>query len=679
MKIKKQEDIRDCGISVLQAFHNYFYNRWININDFKKKASYGLKGINIEGLCEVSESFGMKLIPMKGEFEALKELKTTKPIIALIGNEEENHYVIIEKIRKDSFKVLDPMTGQVENISFEKFQFQFLDVIIHVQKTSYSHKNVKVNSMYEYLFEFKTTIPWILISIVISIIVLFSSSFFMKIIMDQIIPGALNKTLIILFVGFVLISVLGSLNAGFKNFIIYKMYLHISMEITQKFNNKIKNTELLKIEKLTRSDIIRRTSFIEPISLFISSTVFSLTTEALVCLVASSILIWISVKLFLISVIVVVILLIVTFVSQRIINAKYGVFIKKQLDYSSINLDSLEMNKQLRKPSMKQFFLIKQSDTLYQFKKIDKKIWITNNVYGVVQNILMNVAPLLITLLATQYVIKDRITIGSLILYISMFHFFVNPITSITNVFMKYPLIKKEMDMLQYVLDLKNEKINPKGKKIQKINTITLKDIVFAYETGKPILNIKKLLIDENIILRGPNGSGKTTLLDIVVTNYQVPGVYFNNLETKYYNLNSIRDSVFRVNPSDHLPNATIIDFITAGDIKRYEYFFENYKRYKLHSIVEEMGLSLNKKMLNNASNLSSGQRQLVQLLRLFSQKYELIILDEAFENIESKLCKKIIIAIRKCKEKALFIEISHNNIFVNEGKEVSVESFKQN
>ncbi|NQZ29010.1 MAG: ATP-binding cassette domain-containing protein [Mycoplasmatales bacterium] len=677
MRIKKQEDIRDCGISILQGFHNYFYNRWININEFKKKASYGQKGINIEGLCKISEAFGMKLIPMKGDFEALKKLKITKPIIALIGNEEENHYVVIEKIKKNSLILLDPITGQTESVAFTKFQFQFLDVIIHVQKTSYSHKNIKVNSMYEYLSQFKSTIPWILISILISIIVLFSSSFFMKIIMDQIIPGALNKTLIVLFIGFVLIGILGSLNVGFKNFIIYKMYLHISMEITQKFNNKIKNAELLKIEKLTRSDIIRRTAFIDSISLFIASTIFSLTTDVLICLVASSILIWINIKLFLISIIVVIILLILTFTSQRIINSKYSLFIKKQLDYSSINLDSLKMDKQLRKPSMKQFFLIKQSDTLYQFKKIDKKIWIVNNIYGIIQNILTNIAPLLITLLATQYVIKDKMTMGSLILYISIFHFFIEPTTSIANVFMKYPLIKKEMDMLQYVLDLKEEKINPKGKKLQKIKSITLKGIEFSYETGKPILNIKELVIDKNIILRGPNGSGKTTLLDIIVTNYHTSGIYFNNLETKYYNLNSIRDSIFRVNPSDHLPNTSIIDFITAGDIKQYECFFEKYEKWNLRSIVEKAGLSLDQKMVNNASNLSSGQRQIVQLLRLFSQKYELIILDEAFENIEIELCKKIINVIKKNNEDALFIEISHNNIFVNDSKEVSIESLK--
>ncbi len=101
----------------------------------------------------------MKLVPMKGDFEALKKLKLTNPIIALIGNDEENHYVIIEKINKGSLRVVDPMTGQAEIISFEKFQFQFLDVIIQVQKTSYSHKNVKVNSMYEYLFQFKSMIP----------------------------------------------------------------------------------------------------------------------------------------------------------------------------------------------------------------------------------------------------------------------------------------------------------------------------------------------------------------------------------------------------------------------------------------------------------------------------------------------------------------------------------------
>ncbi len=501
----------------------------------------------------------------------------------------------------------------------------------------------------------------------------------MKIIMDQIIPGALNKTLTVLFAGFVLISILGSLNNGFKNFIVYKMSLHISMEITQKFNKKIKDADLLKIQKLTKTDIIRRTSFIEPISLFIASTIFSLTTEVTICLIASSILIWISVKLFLISLIVVILLLISTIVGQRIINNKYGTFIKKQIDYATMNLDSLEMNKQLKTPSIKQFFLMKQSETLYNFKKVDKKIWVSNNIYGVVQSIITNIAPLIIILLATQYVIEDKLTIGSLILYISMFHFFVDPTTSIANVFMKYPLIKKEMDMLQYILDLEDEKINPKGKQLKVIDSIKLKDVSFGYETGKNILNIRNLSIDQDIVLKGSNGSGKTTLLDIISTNYHVPGVYYNKLETKYYNLDSIRNDIFRVNPTDHLPNMTIINFITDDDVKNYEFFFQKYEELNLQHILDETGISLDKKMINNASNLSAGQRQIVHLLRLFSRAYKLIILDEAFENIDPSISKKIINSIKDSHKNSLFIEISHNKIFVKGGKEVDIETFKSN
>ncbi len=677
MKIKKQEDIKDCGISIVQAFHNYFYNRWISINLLKKKASYGLKGINIEGMCDIAEEFGMKLTPMKGNFEALKELNLSKPIIALIGNDQENHYVIIKKINKWSFKIIDPLTGQAETIPSKKFKFQFLDVIIMVEKTSYSRKETKVNSLFEYILEFKTLIPWIFLSIIISIIVLFSSSFFMKIIMDQIIPGALNKTLLVLLLGFIILTILGALNNGFKNFIIYKMNLQINMEITQKFNNKIKNANLIEVEKLTKADIIRRSAFIESISLFISSTVFSLTSEILVCLISSVVLIWINVKLFLISLVVAIILIISTFTNQSILSKKYGKYIKEQINNATINLDSYEMIKQLKSPKFKNLFLIKQSKSLYKFKKIDKNIWITNNLYDVFQNIITNVAPLIIIGLATNYVIDSKMSIGSLILYISMFHFFINPVTSIFNIIIKYPMIKKEMDMLQYILDLKDEKMNKKGKKIKFIESIKFNKLKFGYESGINILNIKKFEIKENIILKGMNGSGKSTLMDIISTNYNTPGVFFNNLETKYYNLEHLRSNIFMMNPSNHMPNIKVIDFITDGNLKSYENFLINYKKLNLKVILDDMKIPLEKKMINNASNFSSGQRQVIQLMKLFSSNYKLILLDESFDNINKKICKKIIKAINKTFKKALFVEISHNGIFVKKGKEVLLESLK--
>jgi hypothetical protein len=67
--------------------------------------------------------------------------------------------------------------------------------------------------------------------------------------------------------------------------------------------------------------------------------------------------------------------------------------------------------------------------------------------------------------------------------------------------------------------------------------------------------------------------------------------------------------------------------------------------------------------------NLSSGQRQLINLLQLFCFSYDLILLDEAFENISIDVFAKLKDAIKDFQSEALFIEISHSKKYINNGK----------
>ncbi|CAM9141443.1 Mbov_0121 family peptidase domain-containing ABC transporter [Mycoplasma marinum] len=677
MKIKKQDDIKDCGLTILQAFHAHFYNRWININEMKQKALYGTKGINVEGICSIGKAFGMKLTPMKGDFDSFKGLKIKNPIIALIGNTENNHYVIVNRITKRSVHISDPLTGQEEVLNLEKFGIRFLGVIIYVEKSQYIHKRIKIRSLYEYVFQFKRLIPFVFISSIISVIIMFSSSWFMKIIMDQIIPGALSNTLETLFAGFISLSILGIINRIFRNYIIYKISLQISIEITEKFNKKLMETPYLSISKLSKSDIIRRASFIETLSLFLSSAIFSIFSEIITCIVASFVLIWIDEKLFYIAIITSFLLVFTTIITQKILNKKYSSYIKTQIKQASCNLDVLDSLKRARQTDTKDLFLMRQTKTLYNFKKQDKAIWNINNLHSFAQSIIRVISPMIVIFLATNAVISHELSLGSLILFISMFSFFIEPTLSLTSVFIKYPLVKKEMDMLSFVLEIPNEKLNPKGAKLEILKNIELKNVIFYYEEGKDIINTKNYKIDNHLRIRGKNGSGKSTLFDLLSTTIHVKGIFLNGIETKYYDLRQVRDETFVTSPNSYILKTNVLEYATENNLKRQEVFIKNFKNYKLDKMFLRMGLELDQSILGNAENISSGQRQMVQLLPLFSKKFKLILLDEAFENLDDKISTKLMEGIKQYQNEAIFIEISHSGKYIQKSKEVSIEKFK--
>lgn len=85
------------------------------------------------------------------------------------------------------------------------------------------------------------------------------------------------------------------------------------------------------------------------------------------------------------------------------------------------------------------------------------------------------------------------------------------------------------------------------------------------------------------------------------------------------------------------------------------------------------MNLSKNQIIESNGSNLSSGQKQLIIILKLFVKKYDAILLDEIFENIDKNLFFNLKEKILDFQNDAIFIEISHNNNYLKSGNELYI------
>ncbi|MEN2983955.1 MAG: ATP-binding cassette domain-containing protein [Dictyoglomaceae bacterium] len=161
---------------------------------------------------------------------------------------------------------------------------------------------------------------------------------------------------------------------------------------------------------------------------------------------------------------------------------------------------------------------------------------------------------------------------------------------------------------------------------------------------GKKVLNgifleIKK---GERIMIKGPNGSGKTTLLKIIagiippdegrIEFFEKPQISFQ-----------FQDPIFLpwLNMEENLK-------LTAKDINMLEFLTEyfNLKEY-LHLYPQE---------------LSGGYQQIFSFIRSFTIPHNLLILDEPFKSLDSKIKKKVEEFLKKYFEdkKISLLMVSH-------------------
>ncbi len=587
-----------------------------------------------------------------------------------ILNKGQNHYILF-KVMKRSVEIIDPIDGQ-KSMSIKKFEKLFSGLVITIAKGEYKELNVDISSPFRYLSSKLPMVSWIFGTVLLGIVLTFASTVFMKLILDKILPGSLTNTLTIVVIGFSWMVVLRVFNGLLKRYLSKKLTLKIEWTLTDSYFYKLRNCHLSDLNKLTNSDHLRRLSLIGSVSQFISNSIFIIFTEIITFVIAISLLIWISPVLFGITLGATGLIATSTIIFQLFIKEKYEPLLKCQMDYFANSIDNIMSLYELKEPKINDFLTTSHNDAYRTFKTKEFSIWTIATWQTLVSELIAMLTPIALTWISIKYVMHQELTIGSMMMFLAVFNSFINPVEQLCSLALSLPRERKHMNLLSYILNLKAEPKNEKGICIKKIKSIEFSLFEFGYD--KPMFTIPFYKIKKNIHISGPNGSGKSTLLHIIASKYSGNGnIKYNDLDKDFINISNLRDQIYITHPMSYFPNTSIYEFITLNNQKAMKLFNENIVNFNLNKLMKQLGITFEQLIINNGENLSSGQKQLISILRLFAFKYSLVIIDEGVENIDKEKVVWLSKALKQV-QKCLYIEVSHSKKYLSPGKEVPIE-----
>ncbi|WP_440915365.1 ATP-binding cassette domain-containing protein [Candidatus Pelagibacter sp.] len=242
------------------------------------------------------------------------------------------------------------------------------------------------------------------------------------------------------------------------------------------------------------------------------------------------------------------------------------------------------------------------------------------------------------------------------------------------------------LDIVDF-LEIKTEEFYFSKKKEFKFNnSIILKNIKFEYATKKNNLIFKninlKIKKNSKVCVLGKTGSGKSTFVDLIVGLLQpMEGkvlVDETNIEDC---LESWQNKISYVPQTTFLTDSTILENITFGTIQREINFKKLDKAIKLanlENMINKLPEKLQTKIGERGVMLSGGQIQRLGLARAFYRDFEILILDESTNALDSETEQKIYSNIKtEFVDKTIF-SITHNRklskefdviLELNEGK----------
>ncbi|WP_027120720.1 Mbov_0121 family peptidase domain-containing ABC transporter [Mycoplasmopsis lipofaciens] len=686
MKIQKQIDQKDCGLYVLQYFIKKYTKSRLDIDYLKMIADYGADGISLSSLASIAKKYNLNLESYYGDFESLYSLHQSNfPIAILINKDGYLHYVIIEKIQNKTFFIQDSALGKKIKISEEELKPNFKNVVIFVNKmqNTTNWEIGKVNKISNKISDLfvgnKYTYP-LLISSLISLFLTFGSTFFVKIVFDNILPNFLKTNLIIIFILFVWINVLRFFNQYLKNIITKKIANKIEISLTNSYFQKLNNCSLNELNKLTESDYLKRISFINLIANYQANFTYTFLSQIFSIIGGALLLLWLNYILFSLVLGLTIICFLINFIYQNLIEKQYQEFIQNSINKNKTEFDEILSIKNSKSAQYKKMLTIRRIEKMITFKEHEYKMFFWTNNKNLINEIILGNLSIIVIFVSSFLFFENKISIGEIMMFLTCTTFFVNPIISISNLIVQSSIINKNSNMINFVLNLKEHKNNG-NLKFKKIKKIELQNIKFGFEQNKTILNIPEMIIDKNIQIFGNNGTGKSTfmlLLNNALSNYS--GTYkINNNDINNYSQKTISNKLIYINNKDFLPEIKVIDYITNQNNKNLEEFTNNLQNTKLAQVINSLKLNLTQVLQNNGSNISLGQRQLIIIMKLFTRKYDVILLDEVFENLDSKIVKILKSEIKKYQNEGIFIETSHNKNYIFKDNEVNFEKINKN
>lgn len=194
----------------------------------------------------------------------------------------------------------------------------------------------------------------------------------------------------------------------------------------------------------------------------------------------------------------------------------------------------------------------------------------------------------------------------------------------------------------------------------------------------------------EQVALVGPTGAGKSTIINLLNRFYEINSgnIFIDGINIKDIEKNSLRKSIGMVMQESSIFTDTIINNMTYGS--------EHYDENLVFSIAESYGinnfsnLSENKYqnfLKDSASSLSEGQKQLLSIIRASYLNTNILVLDEATSNIDTKTEEIIQKSFNKLMRSKTIITIAHRLstiknvdkiLFLENGKIIESGSHKE-
>ena len=278
-----------------------------------------------------------------------------------------------------------------------------------------------------------------------------------------------------------------------------------------------------------------------------------------------------------------------------------------------------------------------------------------------------NVSLALVCVIGSWLFLKGRIRLGDLSSFVQYSRKFSGPINEVANIIAELQSAFAAAERVFALIDAEPEAADAAdAKELSDVRgDVQIDGVNFSYDKVRPIITGFDLSAPPGslIAIVGPTGAGKTTIINLLMRFYDVDKgeIRVDGQPIRSVTRASLRKAYAMVLQDTWLFTGTIFDNIAYGkkDATEAEVVAAA-KAAHIHSYISRLPDGYRTVLSDNGAGISKGQKQLLTIARAMLLDANMLILDEATSNVDTRTEQQIQAAMRELMQDKTCFVIAH-------------------
>jgi ABC-type bacteriocin transporter len=664
----KQHDMTDCGAACLATVARS-HGLTIPITTIRQYAGTDRRGTNVLGMIEAAEHLGFEAKGVKGKLGALPQIPL--PTIAHVTINDLQHYVVIHKVTARHITIADPARGIVKQTR-DEFAAIWSGVLILLTPSATFRVGDQSVSVWRRFARLLEPHDFLLVETFLATLFLMllglGMSLYLQVLVDRVLVEKNWTMLRWLSLGLMAVIVCRAAFGAVRGALLGYLGQKVDVSLMLEYYRHVLRLPMQFFDSHHVGEIISRLGDAIKIREVISGLTLTLLVDSATMIAAFGILCFYSLKLALMSLVLLPLLAVIVYVINRPLKRAQRATMEEGASLQSYLVESLTGAATLKALGAEDAAGGKTEKRIVRLLRNLFRATMWGMSSGTAGELVTGVGVVAVLWYAASMVMQGELTIGQMVAFYSILLFMLQPMLRLIAVNQTVQDAVVAADRLGEILDLKAETDEEPDKIAlpdKTLGEIAFKQVNFRYGTREQVIHDVTLRIPprSTVALVGESGSGKTTLAKLLLKYYEPTSgqIEFDGYDLRDLRLDTLRAQIGYVDQDVLLFSGTIEENLRLGNpYATLDAIIGAVRAAGLEEFINTLPNRYQTYVGERGVALSGGQRQRLAIARALVRDPQILILDEATSNLDSQTERAIQETIEKLKQYKTILIIAH-------------------